>query len=69
MTPQTRKDLKDLATTCRKLSQKKGKITKTDLKGIVAIIFSIAQSGDVELRIPNSYISIIRGITANWLAK
>ena len=60
MTPETRKNLRELSKFLNQMSRKQGKITKADIKKLTESIFSIIDSGDVEVWINPTVLNIAR---------
>lgn len=67
MTPETSRNLKALANLANNLSRKQGKITKADIKQFADPIFSIINSGDVEIQMNSAVFNIASGFIRNWL--
>ena len=67
MTEQTRQDLRMLSECFKNMSYKEGKISKTDIRYPVEIIFDIIERGDFEVQVNRVALNIARNWVKRWL--
>jgi len=67
MTEQTRQDLRMLSECFKNISYKQGKISKTDLRYPIELIFDIIDRGDFEVQVNNVALNIARNWVKRWL--
>jgi len=67
MTEQTRQDLRMLSECFKNISYKQGKISKTDLRYPIELIFDIIERGDFEVQVNRVTLGIVRGWVKKWL--
>ena len=67
MTEQTREDLLMLSECFKNISYKKGKISKTDIRYPIEVIFDIIERGDFEVQVNRITLNIARNWVKRWL--
>jgi len=67
MTEQTRQDLRMLSECFKNISYKQGKISKTDLRYPIELIFDIIDRGDFEIQVNRVTLGIVRSWVKKWL--
>ena len=67
MTEQTRQDLRMLSECFKNISYKQGKISKTDLRYPIELIFDIIERGDFEVQVNRVTLGIVRNWVKKWL--
>jgi len=67
MTEQTRQDLRMLSECFKNISYKQGKISKTDLRYPIELIFDIIDRGDFEIQVNRVTLNIARNWVKRWL--
>ena len=67
MTEQTRQDLRMLSECFKNISYKQGKISKTDLRYPIELIFDIIERGDFEIQVNRVTLGIVRSWVKKWL--